>query len=500
MMQTTPYLATKSGATLVILEMEQIRSCALDVRMQWTIGRSCPGNSPDIPLQSPIAGRKHGELLCMDGQWFYVDGGSINGTFHNSKKVEKGLNGKKRPILLQNGDILRIDYSNLNTPDSRGVWMMFTTDTVDGAWQVYSLKSKTNTIIGRDSEVCDIVLNPGYISAQHAKITYLNGSYYLSDFGSKAGVWLNKKRISESVILREKDKFSLCDSHFIFTGDSLIYNRPNKETVSSGKIALKANIQSKKVPNNRGFGKKELLRNVKVEVKEGSLVALLGGSGAGKTTLMNCLNGMGIDGVDGTVLFYGESIYENFERLKYLIGNVPQQNVFHPTLSVEEELREAAVIRLPRDTTKKEIQQRVEHTIRMLGLQAIAKSKIQKLSGGEQKRVNIGIELVADRKLLCIDEPDAGLDPAMKHELFSILHKLAHENGKSILVIIHDVSEIDLFDQVIMMAKVGNVGRLAFSGTPKEARQYFHMDIKNAYEELGKHPEKYVKANYIKIK
>ena len=99
---------------------------------------------------------------------------------------------------------------------------------------------------------------------------------------------------------------------------------------------------------------------------------------------------------------------------------------------------------------------------------------------------------MADRRLLCLDEPDAALDPGMKRELFRILQNLAHKEGKSILVIIHDVSEIDLFDQVIMMAKVNNVGRLAFSGTPQEARKYFGHDIKDAYELLKTEPEKYV--------
>ncbi len=76
--------------------------------------------------------------------------------------------------------------------------------------------------------------------------------------------------------------------------------------------------------------------------------------------------------------------------------------------------------------------------------------------------MNIGIELVADRLLLCLDEPDAGLDPASKRELFTILRDLAHKRDKSVIVIIHDVAEIALFDKVIMMAKIDNVGRLAF--------------------------------------
>ena len=248
------------------------------------------------------------------------------------------------------------------------------------------------------------------------------------------------------------------------------------------------------VPNNSGIGEKELIRDVKVEVKEASLVALLGGSGAGKSTVMNCLNGMETKGVTGTIEYQGVDLLKNFERMKYLIGSVPQEQVFHPSLTVESELKHAAKRRLPGDTKRKEINAHVDLAIEQLKLTNIRKNKICKCSGGEQKRVNIGIELVADRQLLCLDEPDAGLDPGTKKELFTILRNLAHEEDKSILVIIHDVSDIDLFDQIIMMTKVDNVGRLAFSGTPDEARKYFGVDIKEAYGLLAECPEKYVEG------
>ena len=120
------------------------------------------------------------------------------------------------------------------------------------------------------------------------------------------------------------------------------------------------------------------------------------------------------------------------------------------------------------------------------------KNKISKCSGGERKRVNIGIELVADRQLLCMDEPDAGLDPGNKRKLFELLRKLAHEEQKTILAIIHDVSDIELFDKVIIMNKVDNIGRLAFNGTPKEAKEYFNADIKDIYTILANNPEKYI--------
>lgn len=94
--------------------------------------------------------------------------------------------------------------------------------------------------------------------------------------------------------------------------------------------------------------------------------------------------------------------------------------------------------------------------------------------------------------MLCLDEPDAGLDPGNKRKLFETLRDLAHKEGKSILTIIHDVSDIELFDKVIIMNKVDNIGRLAFAGTPEEARKHFGADIKNVYELMKENPEKYV--------
>lgn len=500
-MQTEAYLSVKSQASLVVLEEGQIKTYYLGNKIRWKFGRECPGNVPDIPVNSTIVGRKHGEFACIEGEWYFIDGGSLNGTYCNGEKIEKN---EATQFKLCNGDILRVDSKNLNTPDDRGLWMMFVTEELGNNWLSYKLNPEKTVTIGRSEEESDIVLLFPYISRKHAVIKYSDGRYYVSDCDSTAGTWLNGERIGANVLLREKDKISICNFHFIFTGNVLIYNvkRNKGEKVEKIEIVdkdviiptiLEAHIDTKKVPNNSGSGEKELIRDVHLQVKEGSLVALLGSSGAGKTTVMNCLNGMDLKGVKGTVKFRGEDLFQNFQRLKYLIGSVPQEEVFHPMLSVEEELKEAAIIRLPSDTKKKEIKEQVDKTIKQLGLEGVRKSKILKCSGGEKKRVNIAIELVAERELLCLDEPDAGLDPGMKKELFTILQNLAHEGGKSILVIIHDVSDIDMFDQIIMMAKVDNVGRLAFSGTPKEAKEFFGTSIKEAYSLLSNNPEKYIK-------
>lgn len=529
-METQRFIAQNSGAKLVVLQNDQIRVCPLDLQSQWMIGRCDPNRAvtPDIPLTSPIASREHGWISNVGGQWYYVDNPqNLNGTFHNGQKIPRPMAGQKRPVPLENGDVLRIDNDDLNHANRNGVLMLFTTTQARGSWVTYSLQNVGTIYIGRDPS-CQIREEALYFSAKHAKIKAFNGQYYLSDCGSVAGTCVNGQPVRKNHLLREKDCISICDSNYFFLGDRLLYCRRNREQerriLSETKpslrpVVLRADIDTKRVKNNSGSGMKELIRDIHIEIKEGTLVALLGTAGAGKSTVMNCLNGMDLEGVQGSVTYRGVDLMKHFDQMSYLIGSVPQEKIFHEKFTPEEEFKLAAKTRLPARLTGREIRERVDKTIEMLSLQGVRKNWNSKLSGGEKTRVNIGIELVADRELLCLDEPDQGLSPNYKLEVFQIMQELAHSRGKSveqfmeedermkvaamrnvtssqgktILSIIHDVSHIDMFDQIIMLAKVNGVGRLAFSGTPEEARKYFGVDIKDAYALLEHEPERFVR-------
>lgn len=268
------------------------------------------------------------------------------------------------------------------------------------------------------------------------------------------------------------------------------YNQP----VAERQAILRADIREKTVPGLRGGKAITLLRNIKVDLYPGEMVAILGISGAGKSTLMDCLNGNEQAGVLGTIQLMGEDLYKNYGRLKCLISSAPQRNIINDLLPVEEELRHAALIRLPGDTTKQEIRDRVDSVLKLLHLEAKRKTKIAKLSGGEQKRVSLGIELVADREILCMDEPMANLDVNSIQHILQILHQFAHKDNKCVLTVIHEASLIDLFDRVIILTKANNVGRLSFVGTPAEAKQYFNVDsFDRIYYLLEENPERYAR-------
>ncbi len=505
-MNTQKYVARASGANLVILENEQIRICELDQRTEWMVGRYASGmpNAPDVLFSSKIVSREHGWFRNIDDTWYFVDNpDNLNGTFHNGIKILRPTTGMQQSVRLENGDVLRIDNADLNHVSDQGVLMLFTTAPVKGTWTLFPLGQRT-TVIGRE-ESCDIVEPLDYMSARHAQISWSNGRYYLSDCGSRAGTFLNGQRVEGNALLREKDYISLCDCNYFFLGNKLLYAKRNrkkeKETLCQTRpvdrpVVLSANIQSKKVNISKiplVRKEKELLRDVQLEIREGTLVAVLGTAGAGKSTLMGCLSGLDQSGVTGSVIYRGVDLVRNLDQIKYLIGNVPQEKVIRPELTPEKAFLESAELRLSAETTKEQIQQRVENTLELLSMTKVRDTLNSRLSGGEQTRVNVGIDLVADRDIYFLDEPEQGLSPNLRDELYVFLRDLAHTHGKTIVAIIHDVSCIDMFDQVIFLVKANGVGRLAFSGSPEAGSKHFGVPIAKAYALLEADPEKYVR-------
>lgn len=501
-MDTQRYVTTHSGASLVVLENGKLQIRKLDQQPEWSIGRFDPSmtKKPDITLHSQIVSRKHGWIRNVRGQWYFIDNPqNCNGTFHNGIIIPKNYNIAKIPAVpLESGDVLRIDYKNLNTPSAHGVLMLFTNALVTGTWVSYPL-SKQSAVIGRASN-CEIIETLPYISSVHAKISYINGNYYLTDCKSVAGTFLNGHRVENSILLREKDVISICDRIYIFSQESLIYAKRNYQQEQEvlrttmplkRSVILSANIKSKKVENG-----KELLKDIELKIREGTLVAILGTAGAGKSVLMGCLSGMDQKNVEGSILYRGIDLVKNLEQIKYLIGYVPQEKIIRPELTPEATFTEAARLRLSAELTNDEIRGRVDRVLKLLSMEKVKNTRNSKLSGGEQTRVNIGIELVADRDIYFLDEPDQGLSPNLRDQLYSILQNLSHKHGKTIITIIHDVSSIDLFDQIIFLVKENNVGRLAFSGTPQEASAYFGVPAAKVYKLLEDNPSKYVERQH----
>ena len=220
------------------------------------------------------------------------------------------------------------------------------------------------------------------------------------------------------------------------------------------------------------FKKKYLLRNIHLSIQPGHMVLLLGGSGAGKTTFLNAVNGY--EPAKAEVTINGRNMYKNYKEMQYDIGFVPQADLIRGCDTVYRTLMDTAMLRLPNSFSHAERNDRVEEVMDIFGLTPVKGNLVSKLSGGQRKRLSIAMEFISNPTLFILDEPDSGLDGVMARELFTQLRKIA-DQGKIIIVITHTPDRvIDLFDDVIVLAKdAKRTGRLAWFGPIDEARAFF---------------------------
>ena len=239
------------------------------------------------------------------------------------------------------------------------------------------------------------------------------------------------------------------------------------DTADSG-LAVK--IKDRTVRNF--LDKRYLLREIFMNVPPGHMVLLLGGSGAGKTTFINAVTGY--EKANAEILLDGLDVYEKYDKMKYSIGFVPQMDLIRSNDTVYRTLYDAALLRLPSSTGLIEIGNRVNDILEQFGLSSVKGSLVEKLSGGQRKRLSIAMEYISDPYLFVLDEPDSGLDGVIARDLMRRLRAIA-DQGKIVIVITHTPDRVaDLFDDVIVLAKDSKrTGRLAFYGSIDEAREFF---------------------------
>jgi ABC-type multidrug transport system ATPase subunit len=220
------------------------------------------------------------------------------------------------------------------------------------------------------------------------------------------------------------------------------------------------------------FHKKYLLKDIHMAIPQGHMVLLLGGSGAGKTTFLNAVNGY--EKADAKVTLNGNDMYSDYKKMQYEVGFVPQQELMRGKDTVKRTLLDAAKLRLSKDIPREEREKRVHDVMDIFGLLPVQDNMVEKLSGGQKKRLSISMEFISSPSLFILDEPDSGIDGVMARELFEQLRRIA-DTGKIVIVITHTPDRvIDLFDDVIVLAKDSSrTGRLAFYGSIDDARAFF---------------------------
>ena len=240
----------------------------------------------------------------------------------------------------------------------------------------------------------------------------------------------------------------------------------------SGFSAFAARINRTKLPEQEPQFK-TILEDVSLFMPSGSLTAIIGGSGSGKTSMLNIMSHR----MSGTRLrSTGSILYNGNSKLSSIrSAYVMQQDVLLPTLTVRETLQYAADLRLPPPTTAEERRKAVEDVILELSLKDCAGTRIgnniyKGCSGGEKRRTSLGVQLLANPSVLFLDEVTTGLDATSALQLIRTLKVLASK-GRTIIVSIHQPrSEIwDFFDGVLLLT----MGSSVYSGQTKDCVQYF---------------------------
>ncbi|KAL9046081.1 MAG: hypothetical protein Q9214_000991, partial [Letrouitia sp. 1 TL-2023] len=239
----------------------------------------------------------------------------------------------------------------------------------------------------------------------------------------------------------------------------------------SGFSALAASLKRKESTKEKQW--KPILRNINAKIPSGTLTAILGGSGSGKTSVLHAMSHR-IDSdrlrVTGSILYNGSANISSV-RSAYVL----QQDVLLPTLTVKETLLYAAELRLPLSTSADERRRVVDEVILELGLKECANTRIgnnihKGCSGGEKRRTSLGVQMLANPSVLFLDEVTTGLDATSAHQLIATLKSLASK-GRTIIVTIHQPrSEIwGLFDRLLLLSG----GSSIYSGPVNGCIQYF---------------------------
>ena len=338
---------------------------------------------------------------------------------------------------------------------------------------------RTQLVIGRAPD-CDVYLPHPTVSRRHALVERTAQGLRLHDLGSINGVLVNGHRITEPTAVRERERvgigpllFSLAEG-IISTVDS------------SQSLRLEARGLEKVVPVGHRQSRK-LLDDINLAIEPGEFVSLLGPSGSGKSTLMDCLNGRR-PATGGRVLANGEDFYQHFDSFRQSLGYVPQRDIVHTQLTVYRALFYTARLRLPTDTSRSELETRIEEVLNLMELGPHRETLVGNLSGGQIKRVSLGAELLAQPCLLYIDEATSGLDAGTEARMMRLFRQLADE-GKSVVCITHNVDNVDRCNLILILCR----GKLTYFGPPGEAPAYFRVArLSDIYDRLAdKEPDQW---------
>jgi ABC transport system ATP-binding/permease protein len=310
--------------------------------------------------------------------------------------------------------------------------------------------SSGSATIGR-AKTNSIVVEDALASRVHAILVSSPAGLEIRDNSSSNGTFVNGTLITHAM-LRDGDIVTIGNTDLRAAGNTLVPQPPAARTSGLTAHGLALTVDGL-----------QLLQDVSFTAKPGTLTAVIGPSGAGKSTLVKLIGGA-MPRSAGVVAFDGHDVHVEYASMRSRIGIVPQDDVVHQQLTVEQALHYAAELRLPPDTTADDRRQVVERVLDELELTPHKKTRVDKLSGGQRKRASVAMELLTGPSLLILDEPTSGLDPALDRQVMTMLRRLA-DAGRVVIVVTHSLTYVSMCDQILLLAPGG---KTAFADPPAQ--------------------------------
>jgi len=447
-----------------------------------TIGRA-PDN--DIRVESPVVSLYHATLQLRPDGCHIVDGQdraqtgkfdpSTNGLYLNDGRPIRGEH------LLESGDSVLIQSST----DQFNVTFTYYSKT-ETRLLPFPLNNKDQVKIGR-LPTCDLVLPHLTVSGLHAELLRQGNGYVLVHKSHTNGTYVNEQLVNDRVALVPGSR--ICIGPFTLEYTGVFLNPlgqpqdakgkgPRVDAITVSKVVTTHPSLKQALTSFKGFkefflgGRKTLLNKVTLPIQPGDFVAVVGGSGTGKSTLLKSMIGI-LDTEKGSeVLIDGEDLFVNFNRYRGVIGYVPQDDIIHNDLTAEQVLY--YVVRLRNAYVKSAQRSKyIDDLLDQVQLTMQKSTLVSQLSGGQRKRLSIAVELAADPTILVLDEPTSGLDPGLDQIMMKLLAKLSREGNKTIILVTHATENVELCTKVAFMAEGGV---LTFYGRPAEAKQFFGVE------------------------
>ncbi len=329
-------------------------------------------------------------------------------------------------------------------------------------------------LLGRDPG-CDVVLPDPQVARCHARLTRVAGTWHVHALAHRP-VRVDGRPV-RSAPLEDGSQLHLGARRLVLQGRHLVAERGH--TMSALVVR----------DLRRTVAGRTLLQDVRFTGFAGELIALIGPSGCGKTTLLDAIRGLH-PADRGEVRFDGRDFHQLLQADPTLVGEVPQDDLVLPELTVEESLTASARLRLAGDAEQAAVVQRVDEVLELLDLSAVRSQRVgdplrRGISGGQRKRVNLGQELITrTTQVLFLDEPTSGLDPRGAADVARVARQLA-DDGRLVFLVTHDLAPgvLAQVDQLLVLAPGG---RQVWFGPPAEAIRHFGAsEVTDLFDRLG---------------